>query len=243
MVLNSAPGRHPTRQRLVNRPGRGTQIPQSRSKDLSAHSALSARIFRETLLTHTTLITHTFRTTPPCPSRGPFNPPRRTAETFSALFFAQTPLRGGSARTSLDSAQNRPDLSTFRKQRAWRPRQRIIHSVASLPADLVRLVRLIRTFLQRTIPDSAPNRHPGQSFHPSPATLSTSSGQQQGLFARFAHFSHFFAAASLSAGSARTKLDSAKNKSGLSTSRKQRARRGCRSAHLTHSACRKPANR
>ena len=113
---------------------------------------------------------------------------RRTGGTFSsfsALFFAQSPLRGRSAK-------NRPGSSTFRKQRAWRPRQRIIHGIASLPADLVRLVRLIRTFLQRTIPDSAPNRHPGQSFHASPAALSTSSGQQQGLFVLFAHFSHFF---------------------------------------------------
>jgi hypothetical protein len=117
MIHNSAPGRHPTRQRLVNRPGRGTQVPQSRSKGLSAHSA---RIFRKTLITHTTLITHVFRTTPPCPSRGAFNPPRRTAGAFCAFcalfgFFAAASLSAGSASTKRDSAKNSTDLTTLRK--------------------------------------------------------------------------------------------------------------------------------
>jgi hypothetical protein len=134
------------------------------------------------------LITRIFRTTPPCLSRGAFHPPRRTAVTFRAfpaLFFARTPTSGGSARTSLDSAKNKPDLTTFRKQRTWRPRRRIIYGIASLPADLVRLVRLIRNFLQRTIPDSAPNRHPGQSFRPSPAALSNLVRPTAGAFCAF----------------------------------------------------------
>jgi hypothetical protein len=40
----------------------------------------------------------------------------------------------------------------------------------------------------------------GQPLYAPPAALSTRLGQQQGLFALFAHFSHFFAAASPSGG-------------------------------------------
>jgi hypothetical protein len=130
----------------------------------------------------------------------PSRPTAKTFSSFSALYFAQTPSSGDSARTSLDSAKNRPDMSTFRKQRAWRPRQRAIHSVASLPADLVCLVCLIRTFLQRTMPDSAPGCHPEQAFHSSPAALSTRPGEQQGLFALFVLFSHFYAPGPCRAG-------------------------------------------
>jgi hypothetical protein len=247
-IPKSAPGRHPTRQRLVNSPGRGTHRSRNRTGRTLVRIVRLVRVFSGRPLSRIPRLSRIFSGQPLHASPAALStPPGRTGGTFSAfsaLFLAQTPLRGGSARTSLDSARYKPDLSAFRKQGAWRPCQRVIHGIASLPADLVSLVSLIRTFLQRTLHQTVP----GQAFHPSPAALSTSSGPTPGAFCAFCAL--FFAPAPPSAGpartsedSARTSLDSAKNRPDLGTFRKQKAKRHCRSSRITHAACRNPANR
>jgi hypothetical protein len=60
-------------------------------------------------------------------------------------------------------------------------RPRAIHSVTSLSADLV---RLIRTFLQRTTPDSAQAATLNKPFMPLPSRFQSRPSQQRG-FLRF----------------------------------------------------------
>lgn len=167
-----------------------------------------------------------------------------TFSSFSALFLAPKPPSEGPARTSVDSARTRPHLSTLTKQRGKQPRRRIIHGIASLPDDLVRLLRLFRTFLQRTNPVSAPGHHPKQALHASSTAFSTPPRPTAVTFSSFSSFcALLFAATPPSRSSARTSLGSAEDNPNLSTFSKQRDRPSCRPSRIIHAACRNPANR
>jgi hypothetical protein len=245
-IPDSAPGRHNTRQRLVNSPAHGTHRSRNRTERPFVRIVRLVRVFSGGPLSRIPRLSRIFSGQAFHTSAAALStPPGRTGGTlssFSALFWAQTPLREGSARTSLDSAKNKPDLSTFRKQKA------------SLTADLVRLVRLISPNLQRAIPDSASVCYPQRVFHASPAALSTQPKRTAMTSSASSAFSSFspllFAAIPPSArpagttlGSARTSLDSAKNSPDLNTFRKQKATCGCRGSRISRAACRKPANR
>jgi len=241
MVPSSAPGRHPEHANVwLDRPGRGTDrscnpIGRTLVRIVRLVRAFSGRPLSRIPRLSSIFSGQAFHASPAALS----TPRRRTAVTFSffcALFFASSPSSAGPAR-------NRPHLSPRKKQRAWRPRQRIIYGIASLSADLVRLVRLVRTFLQRTISDSAPNRHPGQSFRPSPAALSTPSERTTVTFCAFCAFFVLFCSGTAEQELSQTRLRLHQNRPNLRAPRKQRARRGSRYSRITLAACRKAANR